>query len=104
MNNSKKAKYILSFVVLNCIVAAASAASGQLYESKAPYDSYSDLQRDNEYTPLRVNNENTLIKTESCLTPSEPGCSNMWQKEKDNENRERVLDREQKKYVIIIDK
>lgn len=32
-----------------------------------------------------------------CLTPSEPGCSNMWQKEKEKENDERVLRYQQKK-------
>lgn len=32
-----------------------------------------------------------------CLTPSDPGCSNMWQKEKEKENDERVLRYQQKK-------
>jgi hypothetical protein len=33
-----------------------------------------------------------------CLTPSDPGCANMWQKEKEDENKERIQNHQQKKF------
>lgn len=33
-----------------------------------------------------------------CRNPGDPGCSNMWQKEKEKENEERIQQHQQKKF------
>ena len=105
MNSFKKCIYISSFLMCNCIVASASSNSqySLLQTHHMNYleldDKYLPLQTefDDKHQSLQKNSEIEVSNSNTCLTPSEPGCNNMWQKEKDDENKERKLNYEQKK-------
>lgn len=97
MNGIMKYKCILSFFILNCITTLSSAS---LIPASHNYDSelkYTNFQNDDKIYLPKKSGEDEIPKTKACLTPSDPGCSSMWLKEKDDENKKRILERELKK-------
>lgn len=99
MNIFKNFLYTLSFLILNAIAASACASSISNSEhsvSQVNKMGYASSQSDNQHYEIRKNIGDENLISKDCLTPSEPGCNNMWQIEKDNENKERILNREKK--------
>lgn len=48
-------------------------------------------------TPPWKDDNVQITKPSYCLTPSDPGCSNMWNEEKKKENAERIKRHEEKR-------
>lgn len=73
---------------------AASASPEMPYDAdKQAYSSSSKIKPTLSWESAEPQTD----KTPYCLTPSDPGCSNMWQKEKQKENDERIQRYQQKK-------
>ncbi|SCC70216.1 hypothetical protein [Kosakonia oryziphila] len=83
---------------------AASASPDFSYKAALPDSSY-DFDKKDYFSSPEVKSALTKEKSESktdknpyCLTPSDPGCSNMWYKEKVKENDERIQRYQQNKF------
>ena len=80
-------KYTYTLFILMIHAVAASASPNIIYSTDNK-----DYSQSPEVTPKLSweKSESQSEKTPYCLTPSDPGCSNMWQKEKEKENDERI--------------
>lgn len=89
--------YAPFILLLHCV--AASASPNMMYDT---------VQKDSllspEVTPTLSweKSESQADKTQYCLTPSEPGCSIMWQKEKQKENDEQIQHYQQKNSIGLL--
>jgi len=88
-------KYAYAPFVLLLHGVAAAASPNMMYGTDKK-----DYSLSPEVTPKLSweKSESQVAKTQYCLTPSDPGCSNMWQKEKEKENDERIQHHQQKKF------
>lgn len=88
-------KYAYAPFVLLLHGVAAAASPNMMYGTDKK-----DYSLSPEVTPKLSweKSESQVAKTQYCLTPSDPGCSNMWQKEKEKENDVRIQHHQQKKF------
>lgn len=87
-------KYAYTPFILLLHAATASAAPNIFYSTdKKDYSLSPEVTSKLSWEKI----ESQAEKNPYCLTPSEPGCSNMWQKEKVKENDERIQRYQQKK-------
>jgi len=93
MSCLKKYAYAPFILLLHCV--ASSASQNMMYDADQK-----DYSLSPEVTPTLSweTSESQADKTPYCLTPCDPGCSNMWQKEKEKENDERIQRYRQKKF------
>lgn len=88
----KKYVYIPFFITLPAYTTWASTETHYPAENNQLFTSPQNKPTIN-WEPKESENVNPSY----CLTPADPGCSNMWRKEKEDENNQRIHEYQQKK-------